>query len=139
MVETYQHNPEFSEDDNYLAVCLNGRTRSKYIAKCLDRMGYPNCRSLGIRDFELPEEDKRKILANAEVIICASPDTYSEVSNFLEQEAAGKNPQLISLDIPEELHGSVRLAMRGSVGRMSNFINEQLLAHGFTPQGETAQ
>ena len=115
-----------------LAVCHSGRTRSKEIARVLDTMGYNQVLVLGIRDPLSSVAEKQRLIKEAEVIVCASPDQKGDVEKFMALHGITTKPQIMNLGLSESLHIRLSAHLAGSSEKTE--IERALKSQGFTSQ-----
>lgn len=94
--------------DTVLMICDNGRNRSKYSARYVANLGY-NARVLGIKDYGIDEDDKKKAIAEAVVLVPLASDVRAQLELFIQQrfpqsQIEDKLKQILEVDIPENIH-----------------------------------
>ena len=124
----------FPRDGLYLVVCSHGRSRSKFIARQLDALGYSNVRIMGLRDSFLGYDERVSLMMSATVVICASSTEVAEVNHLLKTDA--EKVTIISVDVSERDHyifssQSVQGKKNSAVNIANDTLSERLVALGF--------
>lgn len=128
--------------ESHLAVlCDHGRSRSKYLARILDGLGYEHTRAFGVNNTSYPP-DKEKIeeLVGADVIIATMGDVKAMARKLLQNNATREETEaclrkMIEIPIPEWVHWALSAPIE-SVGKMKrqaalDLIKTLVLQAGF--------
>jgi|GEM_PF-7105927 len=115
---------------NILAVCDNGNSRSKLIARVLSRIGYENCRVLGINSPDYDMAAKISALETADIVVCASDDVRSQLEFFINQKQITRKLTILSLGLSEKIHARSHVSLVEDE-KLDDEIKAILERHGF--------
>ncbi|HUV47177.1 MAG TPA: hypothetical protein VMW29_03520 [Candidatus Bathyarchaeia archaeon] len=75
IIESLLSNPE----TNILVSCMNGRNRSKTVAREIAELGYTNVRTLGVKDYRIPRDEKEEEINWAQLVVPTGVDVEAEI------------------------------------------------------------
>lgn len=89
-----------------VCVCNHGNSRSKFMARVLDDMGYSSVRVLGIKDPHLNRSEKVEMIRAAKYFVCSSASELGDLKQLIEQEAL-PDKTLFNAQLDERLHALI--------------------------------
>lgn len=99
------------KDTKILCVCSHGNSRSKAIARALMRMGFSNAQTLGINDYQVPRQEKIKLITEHQLVVCATSTEASQVRRLLARTP--HSVDVVTIALNEVLHARLCATLKG--------------------------
>ena len=113
------------EKTNILVVCMNGQSRSKVVAQVLNKMGYANTMTMGIKDPFLKREQKITNLKSSHLVIATAKDVLAEI------KALYPTTNITLIEIAEKDHASMHAKLSVIPAELQSKIVKKLELAGF--------
>ncbi|HKY73717.1 MAG TPA: rhodanese-like domain-containing protein [Patescibacteria group bacterium] len=109
----FQHDDmeHIRKDAKILCVCWHGSTRSKYIARALDEMGYPNAHVLSVMQLKKNQTASESSIREHDLVVCASDTEYYEIRYFLKTHGIDDLHKVLNLHLGQDIHARLHVSL----------------------------